>query len=204
MIGVLPSAFFDAEAANEYSGRGVGLDVVRQMVEAFGGHLHLESTRGEGSKFIMHLPLTLTIIESIRFQTGDRFFAVPAHQVVQFVTLPAAGTGNGDAGRKRVLDQGRAVYSVISLRKFYHIPGTPRIGSKSSWRISRAVQNSALWLTGWQISSLGGEIASGHFRKAFKKYTGISGCSLLGTEPSASAGYRRPGARNTGGGKTHE
>ena len=46
--GILSSAwFFDAGSTNEYSGRGVGLDVVRQMVETFGGHLHLESTRGK-------------------------------------------------------------------------------------------------------------------------------------------------------------
>lgn len=80
--------FSTRESANEYSGRGVGLDVVRQMVEQFGGHLHLESKKGEGSRFTLHLPLTLTIIDSIRLLAGENYFALPAHQVIQFFPYP--------------------------------------------------------------------------------------------------------------------
>lgn len=197
--------FSTREAANEYSGRGVGLDVVRQMVEAFGGHLHLESTRGEGSNFIMHLPLTLTIIESIRFQTGDRFFAVPAHQVVQFVTYQPQGPGMVmQEGREFWIRDGRYI-PVISLRKFYHIPGTSRSGSEIMAYIKGSTRE--LCIVADRVTDQGSLVEKSLpaiLGKHFKKYTGISGCSLLGDGTICLQLDIEDLARNTGGGKTHE
>lgn len=197
--------FSTRDAANEYSGRGVGLDVVRQMVETFGGHLHLESTRGEGSRFIMHLPLTLTIIESIRFQTGDRFFAVPAHQVVQFVNYQPQGQGLViQEGREFWIREGRYI-PVISLRRFYHIPGTPRTGTEIMAYVRGSTRE--LCIVADRVADQGSLVEKSLpaiLGKHFKKYTGISGCSLLGDGSICLQLDIEDLARNTGGGKTHE
>ena len=197
--------FSTRDAANEYSGRGVGLDVVRQMVETFGGHLHLESTRGEGSRFIMHLPLTLTIIESIRFQTGDRFFAVPAHQVVQFVNYQPQGQGLViQEGREFWIREGRYI-PVISLHRFYHIPGTPRTGTEIMAYVRGSTRE--LCIVADRVADQGSLVEKSLpaiLGKHFKKYTGISGCSLLGDGSICLQLDIEDLARNTGGGKTHE
>lgn len=197
--------FSTREEATEFSGRGVGLDVVRQMVESFGGHLHLESSLGKGSKFIMHLPLTLTIIESIRFQAGDRFFAVPAHQVVQFISYQPQGPGMvTQKGREYWIRDGRYI-PVISLRKFYHIPGEARKGTEIMAYVKGSTRE--LCILADRVADQGSLVEKSLpsvFGKHFKKYTGISGCSLLGDGSICLQLDIEDMARITGGGKAHE
>lgn len=197
--------FSTREEANEFSGRGVGLDVVRQMVESFGGHLHLESRLGKGSRFIMHLPMTLTIIESIRFQAGDRFFAVPAHQVVQFITYQPQGQGMETRdGREYWIRDGRYI-PVISLRKFYHIPGTVKAGTEIMAYVKGSTRE--ICIVADRVADQGSLVEKNLpsvFGRHFKKYTGISGCSLLGDGSICLQLDIEDMARITGGGKVHE
>lgn len=197
--------FSTRDTANEYSGRGVGLDVVRQMVEAFGGHLHLESRLGEGSKFLLHLPLTLTIIDSIRFQAGDRTFAVPAHQVVRFVTYTSQTEGlMKEGGREFWIHEGRYI-PVVSLRKFYQIPDGGSGGSKIMAHIKGSTRE--LCLVADRVADQGSLVEKplpAIFGAHFKKYTGISGCSLLGDGTVCLQIDAEDLARITGGGRVHE
>ncbi|WP_294150652.1 chemotaxis protein CheA [uncultured Clostridium sp.] len=172
--------FSTREQANEFSGRGVGLDVVRQMVEKFGGHLHLESRKGSGSRFILHLPLTLTIIDSIRLLAGDNCFAVPARQVMQFFPYPPAETELVRRGEKEFwLHEGRYI-PIISLRQFYDMDqGT------TGRRVMAYVKGSsreACILADKIVDqmSLVEKPLPQIFGPHFRYYTGISGCSLLG------------------------
>lgn len=197
--------FSTRDSANEYSGRGVGLDIVRQMVEAFGGHLHLDSRLGEGSKFLLHLPLTLTIIEGIRFQAGDRYFAVPAHQVVRFVTFTSENNGLvNEGGREFWIHEGRYI-PVVSLRKFYQIPDEGRGSSEIMAYIKGSTRE--LCLVADRVVDQGSLVEKplpAIFGTHFKKYTGISGCSLLGDGTICLQLDSEDLARITGGGRVHE
>ena len=173
--------FSTRESANEYSGRGVGLDVVRQMVEQFGGHLHLESKKGEGSRFTLHLPLTLTIIDSIRLLAGENYFALPAHQVIQFFQYPPREAERILQGGKEFwLHEGRYI-PVISLRRFYEMED----GKKTGRRVMAYVRGStreACILADKVLDqvSLVEKPLPPLFGPHFRYYTGISGCSILG------------------------
>ena len=173
--------FSTRESANEYSGRGVGLDVVRQMVEQFGGHLHLESKKGEGSRFTLHLPLTLTIIDSIRLLAGENYFALPAHQVIQFFPYPPREAERILQGGKEFwLHEGRYI-PVISLRRFYEMED----GKKTGRRVMAYVRGStreACILADKVLDqvSLVEKPLPPLFGPHFRYYTGISGCSILG------------------------
>ena len=73
------------------SGRGVGMAVVKTTVEDLNGRMSLETTAGEGTRFVIELPLTLAITDALIAQVGDRTFAVPQAVVREVIELdPAA------------------------------------------------------------------------------------------------------------------
>ena len=65
------------EKITDISGRGVGLDVVKTKIEGLGGNIECRSVEGEGSSFIIHLPLTLAIIQALMVELGDEKYAIP-------------------------------------------------------------------------------------------------------------------------------
>ena len=67
----------------EYSGRGVGLDVVKKNVEALGGSVVITSEKGHGSTTTMKLPLTLSIVDGMELSVGDAIFTIPIANIRQ-------------------------------------------------------------------------------------------------------------------------
>ncbi len=84
---ILEPGFSTASAVTTVSGRGVGMDVVRANLEAIGGTIALQSTKGRGSKFILKIPLTLAIAPALIVRVGEQRFAVPQQYVVEAVNL---------------------------------------------------------------------------------------------------------------------
>lgn len=170
--------FSTRELANEYSGRGVGLDVVRQMVESFGGHLHLASRKGEGSRFVLHLPLTLTIIDCVRFMAGGLTFAVPAHQVIQFFLYRPLELVRQD-GKEFWICEGRYI-PVLSLHYFYGLKETGQQEKQVMVYVKGNTREACLVVDKIATS---GNLVEKPLPKIlgsnFRHYTGISGCSLL-------------------------
>ena len=70
-------SFSTAEVVSDISGRGVGLDVVKSKIEALGGDIEARSVLGEGSNFIIRLPLTLAIIQALMVEVGKEKYAIP-------------------------------------------------------------------------------------------------------------------------------
>lgn len=70
-------SFSTAEKITDVSGRGVGLDVVKTKIEGLGGNIECKSVMGEGSSFIIRLPLTLAIIQALMVELGPEKYAIP-------------------------------------------------------------------------------------------------------------------------------
>lgn len=70
-------SFSTAQVISDVSGRGVGLDVVKTKIEALGGSIETKTELGQGSKFIIHLPLTLAIIQALMVELGSEKYAIP-------------------------------------------------------------------------------------------------------------------------------
>lgn len=77
------SGFSTAEKVSDISGRGVGLDVVRSKITSLGGHVIVESKLGQGTKFIVQLPLTLSILSAMLFRLGSEKYAIPLSSIVE-------------------------------------------------------------------------------------------------------------------------
>jgi two-component system chemotaxis sensor kinase CheA len=75
--------FSTAETVSEFSGRGVGLDVVRENLASLGGRVFVRSTPGAGTAFEVVVPMTLVLLESLVVRVGDLRFAVPGENVLR-------------------------------------------------------------------------------------------------------------------------
>ena len=84
---IFVAGFSTAPSVTELSGRGVGLDVVRAEVASLGGRIETESRLGRGTRFTVHLPLTLAVAQVVLVVAGRSRFAVPSSSVEQVMQL---------------------------------------------------------------------------------------------------------------------
>ncbi len=81
--------FSTAEKITDISGRGVGMDVVKSMIESFNGRLFIKSQKGSGSTFILELPLSMAIISSLLVKVKNETYAIPLNNITEIISLPA-------------------------------------------------------------------------------------------------------------------
>ncbi len=86
--------FSTAASVTAVSGRGVGMDVVRTNIEAIGGAIELASVEGQGTRFTIRIPLTLSIIAGLVVECCGERFAMPQASIIELVSA------NGTAGRR--------------------------------------------------------------------------------------------------------
>lgn len=82
-------AFSTADKVSDVSGRGVGLDVVKSKIEGLGGDVEVRTVLGEGSTFIVRLPLTLAIIQALMVEVRDEKYAIPLNSIVTVEDIPS-------------------------------------------------------------------------------------------------------------------
>jgi len=88
---IFSPGFSTADVITDVSGRGVGMDVVRQSIQSMGGRVSIVSKPGEGSHFTLTLPLTLAILEGMVINDAEQVFVVPVSSVMETLS---AGTSN--------------------------------------------------------------------------------------------------------------
>ena len=84
---IFESGFSTASAVTEVSGRGIGMDVVRTVLDRLKGTVHVSSQRGGGTTIQLRAPLTLASIQTLLFRVGGRLFAVPLSSVVEITRI---------------------------------------------------------------------------------------------------------------------
>lgn len=108
--------FSTKEQVTEMSGRGVGLDIVMNMVKSVRGSVRVTTTLGEGTRFQLQLPLTLSVIRALLVEIAREPYAVPLTAVSRTLKLERATLGD-DAGRPAFLHDGRHV-RVVTAHEF--------------------------------------------------------------------------------------
>ena len=84
---VFEPGFSTASEVTEVSGRGVGMDVVRTVLDRLKGTVHISSSAGKGTSIQLRVPLTLASIQTLLFRVGGRLFAVPLSSVVEITRI---------------------------------------------------------------------------------------------------------------------
>ncbi len=81
-------SFSTAKEVTDVSGRGVGLDVVKTKIESLGGDIEVKTVLGEGSTFIIRLPLTLAIIQALMVELGEEIYAISLGSIETIEDVP--------------------------------------------------------------------------------------------------------------------
>lgn len=126
---IFAPGFSTAQAVSNISGRGVGMDVVRQAVKDLGGRIAIESEPGKGTAFIMTLPLTLAISEGMIINVGDQALVVPLANVVESLR-PQDGEVKGLGHGQAMLNVRGRFIPVIPLHGFFGAGAAPQNASE--------------------------------------------------------------------------
>jgi two-component system chemotaxis sensor kinase CheA len=118
---IFEPGFSTRDTISELSGRGVGLDVVRDAVRALRGTVTVESTPGKGTAFIFRLPLTLALIDGLLVETAGGKYVVPLAQVEECVALNGTRSALAD-DRPCIAVRGELV-PMVSLRGLFRADG---------------------------------------------------------------------------------
>jgi two-component system chemotaxis sensor kinase CheA len=169
-------SFSTAEKITDVSGRGVGLDVVKSKIEALGGAVEVKTTYGVGSTFIIHLPLTLAIIQALMVHLGDEKYAISLDSIETIEDIPVSEIKYVHA--KEVIHLRGTVIPLVRLRDLLDVPGEP----VDSENITVVIVRKGDKLAGLVVDSLIGQLEI--VIKSLGKYINInkmiSGATILG------------------------
>ncbi|MEN2766428.1 chemotaxis protein CheA [Ornithinibacillus xuwenensis] len=117
---IMESGFSTAEKISDISGRGVGLDVVKNTIESLGGNISIDSTLDKGSVFSIQLPLTLTIISVLLVELNQEKFAIPLSSIIETAIISKEQILS--AHHKKVIDFRGKVIPLVNLKEVFDIP----------------------------------------------------------------------------------
>ncbi|HKL99083.1 MAG TPA: chemotaxis protein CheA, partial [Mobilitalea sp.] len=169
-------SFSTAEQVTDVSGRGVGLDVVKTKIEALGGEIEAKTMLGEGSNFIIRLPLTLAIIQSLMVIIGSEKYALPLGNIltVENVSSTEIKTVHG----KEVMNLRGTVIPIVRLGS---ILGCKDIDENQTNHLVVIVKKGDK-MAGMVVNELIGqqEIVIKSIGKYIRNHKIISGATILG------------------------
>ena len=168
--------FSTAAAVTDVSGRGVGLDVVKRNVEEIGGDLAITSEPGHGCRFLIRLPLTLTIMDGLLLATGSEICVLPLTEVAFSLQLPP-GQPRHLAGVVHVIDLKDESMPAVSLGALLGVASSTGEGP----RLAVVVQVSGYRYALLVDRLLGqAQVVVKSLETHFRRVPGIMGATILG------------------------
>ena len=101
---IFTNGFTTRAGADELSGRGVGLDIVRQNISTLGGDIRVSSRPGHGTRFAIQMPMTTAMAQALLFKAGDQVYAIPVVHVSETLFVEPDDLQEGDLCRLRTRD----------------------------------------------------------------------------------------------------
>ncbi len=168
--------FSTKDKASDLSGRGVGMDVVRTNIKKLNGLIEIKSEKGQGSEFILRLPLTLAIIQSLLVEVEGEVYSIPLSSVLE--TLRVDQRAFHVIGGQEVLKLRDMVLPLVRLERVFNVL---RQGEQSDFCYV-VVVGSADKRMGLVVTRLVGqqEVAIKSLGNYLANVPGIAGSTILG------------------------
>ncbi len=180
---IMLPGFSTNDTVTEYSGRGVGMDVVKKNIEKTGGTVSVDSKEGEGTQFIIKIPLTLSIVDGMEISVGKSIFTIPINVIKESFKVKTNQLLRDTDGREMIMIRGEC-YPLIRLYELYGLePSTTDICSGIIIRVEIESDGKKACLL---ADDLIGEqqIVVKPFPSMLNyfniKESGMAGCSILG------------------------
>jgi len=171
---IFEPGFSTAEAVTKFSGRGVGMDVVRKNIESLRGTIDIESGKGAGTTVRIRLPLTMAIIDGFMVGVGGSQYIIPLDMVMECVELPGAERGAAD--RRSYINLRGAVLPFVRLAEFFDEAGG-RAGHENIVIVRYGGTR-----IGLVVDELFGEVQTviKSLGRMYRDIRGVSGATILG------------------------
>ncbi|RTZ16577.1 chemotaxis protein CheA [Vibrio aquaticus] len=174
---IFEPGFSTSQTVTDLSGRGVGMDVVKKNIELLRGNIEISSEQGKGSRFIIRLPLTLSIVDGFMFKVAGGDYVIPLDNVVECLELSEVLQG-AQSTSKRYVHLRDEVLPFLRLAEWFGIQRT--VDSEQEALI--VIQLGSL-RAGLVVDSLSGEFQTvvKPLGPLFEGLQGISGATILGS-----------------------
>lgn len=178
---ILLPGFSTNEQVTEFSGRGVGMDVVKANVEKCGGSITVDSKKGQGTSFIIKIPLTLAIIDGMEITCGDLVFTVPISTIRESFKAEASQLLNDTNNNEMIMIRG-VCYPILRMHEKFGID-TEVTNLEDGILLLVETDNKAVCVF---ADKLIGEqqVVVKPFPKYLSRYNikskGLSGCTIMG------------------------
>jgi two-component system, chemotaxis family, sensor kinase CheA len=169
--------FSTAQQVTEISGRGVGMDVVRRNIEALRGRIEIHSRPGEGTTFLIRLPLTLAIVDGLVLRTGAQRFVLPTFAVRESLR-PLPEHVHTVHGQPRMVQVRNSLIPLVRLAELFAIEGAV----EHAWEGTVVVLEDEDHHVALVIDELVGkqEVVIKSLGDAFGTVPGVAGGAILG------------------------
>ncbi len=174
---IFAPGFSTAITVSDISGRGVGMDVVKQNVQAMGGIIEIESCLGQGSHFIIRLPLTLAIIEGMVIQVGKEVYILPITSIVESLR-PKNGETKTIMGKGEVVNLRGEYIPIIRLYELFNTPTEVKDPEHGVLVVIESDGGRSAVLVDELVGQQ--QVVIKSMEKNFKKIHGIAGATILG------------------------
>lgn len=169
--------FSTKDEVTDISGRGIGMDVVRESIENLKGVIELQTAPGRGTRFLIRLPLTLAILRAVLIEVAGKAFAVPLTGVLEIVRL-RSNQARSLLGRG-VLQWRDQVVPLVSLREALGLPPSPEGDSRGAFVLFVGEAEQRIGLVAERL--LGEqELVVKPIEDGLTRSPGIAGASVLG------------------------
>ncbi len=174
---IMASGFSTSETVSDVSGRGVGLDVVKNTIETLGGNISIDASPGAGSTFSIQLPLTLSIISVLLVELEKEKYAIPLSSIIETAIIEKEEIYS--AHHKKVIDFRGHVVPLVFLQKTFEVPET---STPSEEYISVVIVKKGDKLAGLVVDSFIGqqEVVLKSLGAYLTNTYAISGATILG------------------------
>ncbi len=169
--------FSTKEKVTEFSGRGVGMDVVVKNIQKIGGVLDIDSVEGEGTTMTMKIPLTMAIIDGIVMRNGNTKFVMETGAIKQFIRVTDNQLIHEPNGEEYVMIRGEC-YPILRLSQKYHLEDAVTDVEDGVMLLLEYEGNTLCVLIDELVGTQ--EIVVKPIPPYVKKVHGISGCTQLG------------------------
>jgi len=174
---ILLPGFSTKEKVSEFSGRGVGMDVVRENITRMGGSISIESTKGKGTTMTIRIPLTLAIIDGMQVAVGESGYIIPTMAIRESLRADKSQAIKDHDGNELIMIRGEC-FPMVRLHKLFNVePGTTELEQG----IIIVIQHDGVSLCLFVDELLGEQhVVVKPLPAYFKQIQGISGCTILG------------------------
>ena len=174
---IFEPGFSTVEQVSDLSGRGVGMDVVRQNVRALGGRIEVESETGKGTLIRLVLPLTLAILDGLTVRVGDETYVFPLASVLESFQRQTADVQTVKGDREVISLRGEFI-PVVRLQNLLAVGSNP----DASERTLLVLVESEGRRAAMAVDELLGQqqVVIKSLETHYKRVEGISGATILG------------------------